>query len=111
MVANANQRRSCIVILGDKDKVEMEDEIRQKVGPTGRTRIVCRTGNPIELTDLDIVSPQTARSIIILAPEGDDPDAQVIKTMLAITNAPDRRPEPYHIVAAIRDPRTWMWPG
>jgi Trk K+ transport system NAD-binding subunit len=29
----------------------------------------------------------------------------VIKTMLAITNNPQRRPEPYHIVAEIRDPK------
>ena len=36
-------------------------------------------------------------------PEGDEPDADVIKTILAITNDPDRRPEPYHIVAEIRD--------
>ncbi|MEK7327780.1 MAG: potassium transporter TrkA, partial [Chloroflexota bacterium] len=29
----------------------------------------------------------------------------VIKTLLAITNSPDRRPEPYHIVAEIQDQR------
>jgi voltage-gated potassium channel Kch len=105
VIANGNQRESCIVILGDKDKVEMEDEIRQKVGSTGRTRVVCRSGNGIELADLDIVSPQTAKSIVLVSPNADRPDAQVIKTMLALVNAPDRRPEPYHIVAAIRNPR------
>jgi ion channel POLLUX/CASTOR len=105
VIANENQRHSCIVILGDKDKVEMEDEIRQKVGHTGRTRVVCRSGNAIELADLDIVSPQTARSIVLVSPEVDRPDAQVIKTLVALINAPDRRPEPYHIVAAIRNPK------
>jgi voltage-gated potassium channel Kch len=104
-VANANQPKPCIVILGDKDKVEMEDEIRDKVERTGRTRIVCRRGSPMEMTDLGIVSLQTAKSIIILSSEGDDPDSGVIKTMLAITNSPDRRSEPYHIVAEIRDPK------
>lgn len=103
VVANANQRRSCLVVLGDKDKLEMEAEIHDRVGPTGRTRIVCRRGNPIDLNDLEIASPHTARSIIILAPETDDPDSQVIKTMLALTNNPNRRPQPYHIVAEIRD--------
>ena len=103
IVANANQKNACIVILGDKDKVEMEDEIRDLVGPTGRTRIVCRTGSPMEPVDLDIASLHTARSIIVLAPEADDPDSSVIKTMLAITNSPQRRPEPYHIVAEITD--------
>ena len=46
-----------------------------------------------------------ARSIIILSPDGDDPDADVIKTMLAITNDPTAGAEPYHIVAEIRDPQ------
>jgi voltage-gated potassium channel Kch len=105
IVASANQPKSCIVIMGDKDKVEMEEEIRDLVGPPGRTRIVCRRGNPMSLSDLEIVSLHTARSIIVLAPEGASPDSHVIKTMLAITNHPQRRPEPYHIVAEIRDPK------
>jgi len=105
VVANANQRRSCIVVLGEKDRVEMEDELRERVGPTGRTRIVCRTGSPIEMADLEIVSLSTARAIVVLSPETGDPDAQVIKTILAITNNPHRRPTPYHIVAEIRDPK------
>ena len=105
VVANANQSKSGIVILGDKDKVEMEDEIRDKVGDAGRTRIVCRRGSPMDMTDLQIVSLQTAKSIIILSSERDDPDSGVIKTMLAITNSPNRRAEPYHIVAEIRDPK------
>ncbi|MCC7358816.1 MAG: hypothetical protein IT317_05035 [Anaerolineales bacterium] len=105
VLANANQKSSCIVILGDKDKVEMEEAIADKVGSTGRTRIVCRSGSPIDLTDLEIASPHTAKAIIILAPESDDPDSNVIKTMLAITNNPNRRPEPYHVVAEIRDPK------
>ncbi|NIN64360.1 MAG: potassium transporter TrkA [Anaerolineae bacterium] len=105
LVANENQPKSCIVILGTKAKVEMEEEIKDKVGDSGRTRIVCRRGNPMEMTDLDIVSLHTAKSIIILAPDSDDPDSSVIKTMLAITRSPDRRPEPYHIVAEIHDPK------
>jgi voltage-gated potassium channel Kch len=105
VTANANQRKSCIVVLAPTDKVEMEDAIREKVGPTGKTRIVCRTGSPIDMADLQIASPQTAKAIIILSPEGEHPDAEVIKTMLALTNAPDRRPEPYHIVAELHDPR------
>lgn len=105
VIANANQPRSCIVILGEKDKVDMESEIRERVGPTGRTRVVCRTGNPIESSDLEIVSLHTAKSVIVLSPEIEDPDSQVIKTVLAIVNSPSRRPEPYHIVAEIRNPK------
>jgi voltage-gated potassium channel Kch len=105
VIAHANKRHSCIVILGEKDKVEMEGAIREKVGHAGHTRIVCRTGNPIELTDLEIVSLDTARAIVVLGPEDDDPDSGVIKTVLAITNNPRRRAEPYHIVAEINDPK------
>ncbi len=105
IIANANQARTAIVILAEKDKVEMEDELQAKVGSFGRARIVCRSGSPADLTDLEIVNPHNARSIIILAPESADPDAQVIKTMLALTNNPNRRSTPYHIVSEIHDPK------
>ncbi len=103
--ANANQRDPCIAILGEKDRIAMETEIKGNVGPTGRTRIVCRHGSPIGLGDLDIVSLHSARSIIVLSPEDNDPDTGVIKTVLAITNNPGRKVEPYHIVAEITDRR------
>ncbi len=103
VAANENQPRRSIVILAERDKVEMEDEIRGRVGSTGRTKIVCRSGSPMDVDDLRIASLPTARAIVVLAPEGDEPDADVIKSILAITNHPDRRPEPYHIVAEIRD--------
>jgi voltage-gated potassium channel Kch len=103
VVANANQSRAVIAILAEKDKVEMEDEIRARIGSTGRLRIVCRTGSPIDLADLEIINPHNARSIIILAPDTTNPDSQVIKTTLALTNHPNRRPDPYHIVAEVRD--------
>jgi voltage-gated potassium channel Kch len=102
-VANESLPKSCVVVLADKDKVEMEDEIRTKVGNTGKMRVVCRTGSPLDLDDLDIANPQNARSIIVLSPTDDDPDSQVIKTVLALTNSSRRRKGEYHIVAVIRD--------
>lgn len=102
-LANANQRYACITILGEKDKVEMEDEIRARVGKTGHTRIVCRTGSPIDLADLEMVNPQAARAIIILSPEEDDPDIHVIKTILALTSGSRNSAKPFHIVASIQD--------
>jgi len=103
VAANANHPDNCIVILSERDKVEMEDALRDKLGDTGNTRVVCRTGSPMELSDLEFASLQTSRAIIILSPEDDDPDSQVLKTILAIVNNPKRRSEPYHIVAAICD--------
>ncbi|MBI4731149.1 MAG: NAD-binding protein [Chloroflexi bacterium] len=103
MAANANVKNARIVILADKDKVEMEDEIRARVETAGRTKVICRSGSPIDLTDLEIGSPHKAKSIIILPPEDDVRDTYVIKTVLALTNNPNRRADPYHIVTQIRD--------
>jgi voltage-gated potassium channel Kch len=103
-IANESERDPVVVILSDRDRVEMEDLIRAKVGDMGKTRVVCRSGSVIDLGDLGVVNPQGARAIIVLSPVDDDPDAQVIKTVLALTKGPDRRPEPYHIVAEIQDP-------
>jgi voltage-gated potassium channel Kch len=103
-LANANQKHPCVAILADKDKVEMEDEIKAKLGRAGKMRIVCRTGSPMDAVDLAIVNPEASRSIIVVSPETDSPDAQVIKVLLALTNSPRRRPTPYHIVAEVRDP-------
>jgi voltage-gated potassium channel Kch len=102
--ANESRRSACIAILAEQDKVEMEDEIRARVGKTGRTRVVCRSGDPINIDDVEIVNPDEARSIIVLPPEGAEADSKVIKTVLAITNYPNRREEAYQIVSRIDDP-------
>src|SRR3954463_14050163 len=103
-IANESEEDPVVVILSELDRVEMEDQIRAKVGDTGNTRVVCRTGSVIDLADLAVVNPQGARSIIVLSPTDEDPDVQVIKTVLALTRGPARRDEPYHIVAEIEDP-------
>lgn len=102
--ANQNQRRPCVAVMAEKDAVEMQDEIWSRIPDAGRTRIVVRNGSPIDPADLEIVNPEAARSVIILAPEVDDPDPHVIKAILALTNAP-ARPEThrYHIVASLRE--------
>lgn len=105
MIANENQPRACIVVLADRDKVEMEEEIRERVARRGNTRVICRSGNPIDLNDLEIGSPHAARAIVVLPPETDEPDAHVIKAVLAITNNPVRRAERYTIVTQVHDPR------
>jgi len=104
VTANENRKKGAvIVVLSDQDKVEMEDEIRGRIPDTKNTRVICRNGNPIELSDLKIVSVHTARSIVILPPDEADPDIFVIKTILAITNDPQRRTGIYHIVTQIHE--------
>lgn len=108
VIANESKGSSCVVVLADKDKVEMEDEIRAKVGDAGGMRIVCRTGDPIDLIDLEIGNPQASRSIIVIAPDTPDADSHVIKTLLALTSGALRRARPYRIVAEIRDPKNMI---
>jgi voltage-gated potassium channel Kch len=106
LVANESRRRASIVILADYDKIEMDDAIRSHFPKTGNTRVITRSGDPMSLIDLELGSPGTARSVIILAPEGaDDPDSLVIKTTLALTNNPNRSDKAFHIVGEIQDPQ------
>lgn len=103
-IANENQKNPCVAIMADMDKVEMEDEIRDKVPNLRNTRVVCRTGSPVEPSDLARMSLHTAKSIIILSPGGDSPDPEVIKTMLAVTNITGEVNRTVHMVALITDP-------
>ena len=103
MIANENQSSARIVVLSEKDKVEMEDEIKERIEVKGKTLVICRNGSPIDPNEIEIASPHSAKSIIVLPPENNDPDTDVIKTVLAITNNPKRRAEKYHIVTQIRD--------
>ncbi|WP_427892817.1 CASTOR/POLLUX-related putative ion channel [Kribbella sp. GL6] len=100
--ANLGQRKPCVVVLADRDKVEMEDQIRALVPQSGRIRVICRSGSPLKASDLELVSPDTARSILVLPPSGADADIDVIKTLLLLNNRawPATRP---HVVAAVLD--------
>jgi voltage-gated potassium channel Kch len=104
IIANESAKRPRIVILADKDKVEMEDEIRRSIPDFKNTKIICRSGIPFDFSDLEIVNPHQSKSIIILTPDEEiNADSLTIKTILAITNNPNRRSKPYHIVAEMKD--------
>lgn len=100
-LANESRKDPVIVILADRDKVDMEDELKVKVPDRRGTRIICRSGSPMDIDDLRLSSHDTARSVILLAPDSDDPDSEVIKTLLALTHSGEDGPR---IVAEIQDP-------
>ena len=103
-IANQSRKKASIVILADRDKVEMEDEIREQVTNTFKTKVVVRTGDPMQLSDLELVNHQGARSVIVLASDdSDNADLATIKTCLALVNNPNRKSEKYQIVAEIKD--------
>lgn len=103
--ANDNQKKPSIVILADRDKVEMEDEIRSKIEDFRNTKLIVRSGSPLELSDIAVVNPNQARSIIVLSPEEGNADTHVIKSVLALTNGRNRKEGQYNIVAEIKDPK------
>jgi ion channel POLLUX/CASTOR len=94
-------RSACVAILADRDKLEMEEEIRIKSPDLDGTRVVCRSGNPLDPDDIQLVSPEAARAIIILSPGGAYPDMPVAKALLALTRNRGQRTHAYHIVTAI----------
>jgi Trk K+ transport system NAD-binding subunit len=101
--ANTNYKNRAIVILAENDKVEMEDEIKAKIPDLKTTKIIVRSGNPLISSDIDVVNPNQARSIIILSPERENADTYVIKSVMSFTNGKNRRKDPYNIVAEIKE--------
>jgi ion channel POLLUX/CASTOR len=93
--------RGCIVVLADRDKVDMEDEIRARVGDTHKTRVRCRTGDPASPADLELVNAFAAKSIVVLG-GGDDGDAEAVKAVLAVM-ADDPELERAHVVVELSD--------
>lgn len=103
-VANESRGRAVIAILAPKDQVEMNDFIRAAVPNRISTQVICRTGDPKLVRDLDIVRPQTARSLILLSPEGvDDPDHELIKTALALNDLLPKIGETAFVVGELKD--------
>jgi voltage-gated potassium channel Kch len=103
--ANTSRKRACVVVVADVDATEMYEAIQAHVDDFRSTRIVCRSGSPSDSASLQMANVMTARSIIIIRPEGENPDIQVVKIVLALINDKHRRATPYHIVAEINDPK------
>ncbi len=82
-VANENVRRPVVVIFSNNTRDFMEDEIDSRAEGLGKLKVVTRTGDPTNPTDLKRVNVSTAKSIIIL--DSDDAgDATVVSTVLAV---------------------------
>lgn len=110
--ANGNVRGASVVVLADRDKVEMDDEIDKHMGGR-RLKVVTRSGSPLTLEDLAITNLDDAKTIIVVAPEGDgepmDPalaDTIVLKTLLAVAKLRQGKLRGAHVVAELQDERT-----
>jgi len=92
IIANESEDDAAIVILSDKDKEEMDDFLRDNLGQTKTTRLVTRTGGISNISNLEKVGIQSAKTVIILneAKSLDTgefkiaSDSKIIKSLLAI---------------------------
>jgi hypothetical protein len=92
IIANESESRASVVILADRDKEEMDDEVLTLIADTKTTRIVTRSGSTSTLANLHKVNAEQAKSAIVLASCGHGAtdeekrlsDARVIKTVLAL---------------------------
>jgi len=97
---NQYKSKYSIVILGNEDKVMMEDKLRDKVGLTGNTSIICRSGVSSEIGDLKITNLNKAKSIIVVPPDKPYADISVIKTVLALFNF-SKKNKDYNIISSV----------
>jgi len=101
--ANANKTKNSIVILSEQDKSFMEDSLKERLPKQKRTKIICRSGSTLSVDDLELVNLCEAKSTIILSEKGENPDAKVIKTLLAVTKKLPKAVKEVRIVAELKN--------
>jgi hypothetical protein len=107
--ANRNKRGASVVILADRDKVEMDGEIAAHMNGQ-RLNVITRSGSTMSTEDLTLVSLQSSKAVIVLGTEHEvdrnphESDTVVLRTLLAIKKV--AADHPLHIVAEIFDERT-----
>jgi voltage-gated potassium channel Kch len=97
-------RDHCVVVCSEHDKVWMEEELRDKIGRPKGLRLVVRSGDITDPDMLSRVAIEQARSILVLSPESDTRDTNVIRTLLAIGRTPADEGRVQHVVTEIHEP-------
>ena len=102
--ANRNKRGASVVVLADRDKVEMDGEIAEAMRGK-KLRVITRRGSSMSTEDLELVSLQTSKSVVVLGSDDNSAsDTIVLRTLLAIQKVAGTHP--LHIVAEIFDERS-----
>jgi voltage-gated potassium channel Kch len=101
----AAQRSRTVVLLADRDKAEMERALAARLGTAGRGRIVCRSGPASDPAVLALVSPGTARTVLVLPSGGATGDAEVLRVLLALRTVLGEGAAGPPVLAAVRDAR------
>ena len=98
--ANANRRDAVVVIMADEDKVKMEHIISERVADMRHLRVVCRSGQPDNRSDLLICSLDTCKSVIVNIND----DFMTVKAVLLCQNLLDEcGNKDACIIATVRD--------
>ena len=102
--ASRNKRGAAVVILADRDKVEMDGEIAEAMRGQ-KLRVITRRGSTMSTEDLGLVSLQTSKAVLVLgSDDNSDSDTVVLRTLLAIQKV--AADHPLHIVAEIFDEKS-----
>ncbi len=97
ILANESERHAVVVVLADRPKEEMDDEVIKSIPDSKTTRIITSNGDPMSLTQLRRINAAEAKSVIVLAscpqsaPASDkeDSDTRTVKVLMALTAAQD----------------------
>ena len=102
--ANRNKRGAAVVILADRDKVDMDGDIAEAMRGK-RLRVISRRGSTMSTEDLALVSLQTSKAVVVLGSDDNAiADTVVLRTLLAVKQVAAEHP--LHIVAEIFDQRS-----
>lgn len=80
--ANLNVKAHTIIILSDKDKIEMDDEIKFNIDCPKKIKIITRSVDLLMLNSYKIIDLNSAKSIILLSNSEAKQDISVMKLML-----------------------------
>ncbi len=104
-IANESEGGGVVVLLADQPKDEMERIIAETAGDLRGTSVVCRTGSPAVVGDLEKAAASAARSTVVLAAgndhDADASDSEAIRTVLALRKGVGELRG--HIVVELRD--------
>ncbi len=108
ILANESESSAAVVVLADRPKEEMDDQLALLLPDRATTKIVTRSGVESSLANLSVASVTTCRSVIVLADaepgssqdQLDRSDMKVVKTVLGVGSALSSR-EDVPIVAEL----------
>ena len=67
ITANESEPYACVTILAEREKEEMDDELKEAFPDSKTTRLIARTGSGSSLADLRRVHAEDAKVAIVLA--------------------------------------------